>query len=98
MKKYKMMFAVLLTLILFALAVSQSTFLQRATARFTASIYVTFQHYDMNLEFQKVEYAGAFGGYSVRYKDKKSGKAVSLLVESDTLPIVVGYDSLDTRP
>ncbi|MFW5437632.1 hypothetical protein [Paenibacillus apiarius] len=98
MKKYKIMITVVLALIVYAAATSQSTFLQRAMARFTASIYVTFQHYDMNLEFQKVEYAGAFGGYSVRYKDKKSGKAVSLLVESDTLPIVVGYDSLDTRP
>ncbi|MCE5168373.1 hypothetical protein LQV63_03470 [Paenibacillus profundus] len=96
MKKYKIMFAVLLTLILFALAVSQSTVLQRATARFTASIYVTFQYYDMDLEFQEVEYAYGFGGYSVRYKDKKSGEAVSLLVESASLPIVV-YDSLDTR-
>lgn len=91
---------VTMIVILFILVIvvsNQFTVVQHATARLTASTYVSFKYIDMDLSFDKVEYSPQFGDYSVSYKDN-NGKRYSFMVTPKFMPVVILYDPLNPGP
>ena len=95
--KTRKQFIFLLTIILviiWILLSRTSTVVQKAEARLSASLYVTFKYNDRNFKYQNTEYEPHFGEYFVSYKDK-NGKSFSFTVIPKTFPIFVSYDPLD---
>ncbi|MGZ9584514.1 hypothetical protein [Paenibacillus marinisediminis] len=87
----------LLSALLIIILAHQFTAVQRATARLTAALHVTFSYSDRDFTYMTTEYSSAHGAYMVLYQDQRQD-VILLQVESSKMPIVITYDSLHPGP
>ncbi|CAH1190067.1 hypothetical protein PAECIP111893_00150 [Paenibacillus plantiphilus] len=96
MRKYKKSTITLLILFLIILSY-QFNFIQKMTARLTASVYTSFKYNDLDFSYQKTEFSSQFGNYFISYKDK-NGKVIAFEVTPKFFPVFVSFDPIDSAP
>lgn len=96
MRKYKKSIITLLLLLLFLLSY-QFNFVQKMTARLTASVYTSYKYNDLDLTYHKTEFSSQFGNYFISYKDK-NGKVIAFEITPKFFPVFVSFDPLDSAP